>query len=87
MANKLKNYTLGRWIEGDGPGTALHHAISGEELFFSTSKGLDFGAALDYGRKNGSKLRKMTFHERARMLKALALHLNEKKKNYYHYTC
>ncbi len=83
MANKLKNYTLGQWVEGEGPGTALYHAISGDELFFSTSKGLDFGAALEYGRKNGSKLRKMTFHERARMLKALALHLNEKKKNYY----
>ena len=84
MAEKLKNYLLGRWIEGDGPGTALYHAVSGEELFISTSKGLDFGAAMDYGRKTGGvKLRKMTFHERARMLKALALHLNEKKKSYY----
>ena len=84
MAVKLKNYTLGRWIEGDGNGTALFHAVSGEELFFSTSKGLDFGGALEYGRKTGgTKLRKMTFHERARMLKALALFLNEKKKSYY----
>ncbi len=83
MAEKLKNYTLGRWIEGEGSGTALVHAVTGEELFHSSSKGLDFGAALEYGRKHGKSLRKMTFHERARMLKALALHLSEKKKNYY----
>lgn len=84
MAEKLKNYILGKWIEGDGPGTALFHAVSGKELFTSTSKGLDFKAAMDFGRmKGGFSLRKMTFHERARMLKALALHLNEKKKNYY----
>lgn len=84
MAKKLKNYTLGQWVEGDGPGTALFHAVSGEELFSATSNGLDFGAALEYGRKNGGpKLRRMTFHERARMLKALALFLNEKKKSYY----
>ena len=80
----LKNYILGQWMEGDGPGTALFHAVSGEEIFFSSSAGLDMGAALEYGRKKGGpKLRKMTFHERARMLKALALFLNEKKEKYY----
>ncbi len=84
MAVKLKNYTLGKWVEGEGSGTALYHAVSGEPLFFSTSNGLDFGAALEYGRTvGGPKLRKMTFHERARMLKALALHLTEKKATYY----
>jgi oxepin-CoA hydrolase/3-oxo-5,6-dehydrosuberyl-CoA semialdehyde dehydrogenase len=84
MAVKLKNYTLGKWIEGEGSGTALNHAVSGETLFYSTSQGIDFGAALEYGRSTGGlKLRKMTFHERARMLKALALYLNEKKPIYY----
>lgn len=84
MAEKLKNYLLGKWIEGDGPGTPLYHAVTGVEIFTATSKGLDFKAALEYGRKvGGAKLRKMTFHERARMIKALALHLNEKKKGFY----
>lgn len=84
MAEKLKNYTLGRWIEGEGAGTPLFNAITGEEIFTSTSKGLDFNAMLEFGRKQaGHKLRKMTFHERARMLKALAMHLNEKKKMFY----
>ena len=83
MAIKLKNYSLGRWFEGEGTGTPLFNAVTGEELYLSSSKGFDFEAALDYGRKNGSNLRKMTFHERARMIKALALYLNERKKNYY----
>ncbi len=84
MAVKLKNYTLGQWVEGEGLGTPLFNAVTGEELFSTTSKGLDFKAMLEYGRKvAGHKLRKMTFHERARMLKALAMHLSEKKKLFY----
>ena len=38
----------------------------------------------DYARSTGGRaLRKMSFHERARMIKALALYLNEKKKDLY----
>lgn len=74
---------MGRWIEGDGTGTPLFNAVTGQELYLSSSKGIDFGGALEYGRKKGASLRKMTFHERARMIKALALYLNERKKNYY----
>ena len=84
MALKLKNYTQGRWVEGEGIGNSLFNAITGDEIFSATSEGLDFGGMLDYGRKTaGSKLRKMTFHERARMIKALAMYLNEKKKSFY----
>mgnify|MGYP003337921517 CR=1 FL=1 len=84
MSNKLKNYVLGQWIEGSGKGTALHNAITGEEIFTASTAGLDFKSALEYARNvGGLALRKMTFHERARMLKALALHLNEKKKGFY----
>ncbi len=83
MAIKLKNYTNGEWTEGSDKGTALYHAVTGEHLFNASTKGIDFKAMLAYGRTKGSALRKMTFHERARMLKALALHLNEKKKDFY----
>ena len=39
---------------------------------------------MEYARSvGGSKLRKMTFHDRARMLKALALYLTEKKDQFY----
>ncbi|MFM2207578.1 MAG: hypothetical protein RL213_1553 [Bacteroidota bacterium] len=84
MAIKLKNYALGQWIEGAGDGTSLFHAVTGEEIFRATSEGLDFSAMLQYGRTvGGPKLRKMSFHDRARMLKALGLYLNEKKKEFY----
>ena len=51
MAVKLKNYTLGQWVEGEGLGTPLFNAITGEELFTSTSNGLDFEAMLEYAEK------------------------------------
>ncbi len=81
---KLKNYAQGKWIEGTDSGTPLFNAITGEEVGTASSKGLDFGAMLDYGRRTGGvALRKMTFHERGRMLKALALHLTSKKEDFY----
>lgn len=82
--NKLMNYALGRWIAGDGDGQMLYHAITGNEIATASSKGLDFNAILEYGRNvGGPTLRKMTFHERGRMLKALALLLNSKKEDFY----
>jgi oxepin-CoA hydrolase / 3-oxo-5,6-dehydrosuberyl-CoA semialdehyde dehydrogenase len=81
---KLGNYVLGNWMEGDGEGQALYNAVNGDLVASATTKGLDFKAILDYGRKVGSPaLRKMTFHERGRMLKALALHLFENKEKFY----
>lgn len=81
---KLKNYALGKWVEGEGEGRPLFNAVTGEKIAESTSNGLDFKAMLEYGRTvGGPALRKMTFHERARMLKALAMYLNEKKGIFY----
>ncbi len=82
--NKLKNYYCGQWLAGEGNGQELFNAITGDVVATASSKGLDFGAMLEYGRKTGgTKLRKMTFHERGRMLKALALHLTSKKEDFY----
>src|SRR6185312_9397689 len=81
---KLGNYITGKWIEGDGDGQQLYNAVNGELIATATTKGLDFASILDYGRKTGSPaLRKMTFQERGRMLKALALHLLQHKENFY----
>ncbi len=81
---KLGNYITGKWIEGDGEGQQLYNAVNGEVIATATTKGLDFASILDYGRKTGSAaLRKMTFQERGRMLKALALHLLEHKEKFY----
>ncbi|MDQ2718840.1 MAG: phenylacetic acid degradation bifunctional protein PaaZ [Bacteroidota bacterium] len=81
---KLGNYITGKWIQGDGDGQQLYNAVNGDVIATATTKGLDFASILDYGRKTGSPaLRKMTFQERGRMLKALALHLLEKKEKFY----
>jgi oxepin-CoA hydrolase/3-oxo-5,6-dehydrosuberyl-CoA semialdehyde dehydrogenase len=80
---RFQNYVLGQWIEGQGVETQLFHAISGQELGSVSSAGIDFAEVLAYGRNKGQALRKMTFQERGRMLKALALYLLERKEKYY----
>ncbi len=81
---RLKNYIAGQWVEGTGKGTKLYHAVTGEEVAEAGSEGLDFKAMLEYARTvGGPKLRAMTFHERARKLKALAVYLMSKKEIFY----
>ena len=81
---KLQNYVTGKWIAGDGNGQALVDAVSGEEIVRATTEGLDFASMLEYGRKIGNPaLRKLTFHERGRMLRALAFYLSERKERFY----
>jgi len=81
---QLKNYAEGKWVTSKNQGELLHNAITGDAIFSANSEGLDFGAMMQYARKvGGPALRKLTFHERGRMLKALALYLLEKKEYFY----
>lgn len=81
---KLGNYVTGNWIEGDGDGVELYNAVSGSTITNATSKGLDFESVLKYAREKGNPaLRKMTFQQRGRMLRALALHLLKHKETFY----
>jgi oxepin-CoA hydrolase/3-oxo-5,6-dehydrosuberyl-CoA semialdehyde dehydrogenase len=81
---KLRSYAQGEWVEGAGKGTDLFHAVTGEKVAEATSEGLDFKAMLEYGRSvGGPTLRKMTFHERAAMLKRMAKYLMERKDEFY----
>ena len=81
---QLQNYVTGKWMNGRGEGQPLFDASTGELVATATSDGLNFEDMLNYGRKVGNKnLRKMTFQERGRMLKALALYLMDRKENYY----
>ncbi len=82
--NKLQNYALGQWAAGSENGQELFNAITGEAIATVSSKGLDFGAMCNYARTvGGPKLRALTFQQRGLMLKALALHLQNKKENFY----
>ena len=81
---RYQSYIEGQWIDGKGVETTLYNAINGDVIGETSSEGFDYEAILAYGRKHGgSALRKMTFQERGRMIKALALHLLTLKKKYY----
>ena len=84
MISKLGNLVLDRWVEGDGDGTTLNSAVNGEAIASITSDGLDFADVITHARQvGGANLRRMTFHERGEMLKALAKYLMEHKKALY----
>jgi oxepin-CoA hydrolase / 3-oxo-5,6-dehydrosuberyl-CoA semialdehyde dehydrogenase len=81
---KLGNFVAGKWIETEGEGQTLFDAVTGEVLCIAGSKGVDFQQVLDYGRNTGNPaLRNMSFQERGRMLKALALHLQQHLEKFY----
>ncbi|GAC1594514.1 MAG: phenylacetic acid degradation bifunctional protein PaaZ [Hymenobacter sp.] len=84
MPASLENYALGHWVAGTGQEKELYDAVTGDVIAVASSAGLDFGAMLAYARAKGNRaLRRLTFHERGRMLKALALHLTSKKEQFY----
>ncbi|HXB33920.1 MAG TPA: phenylacetic acid degradation bifunctional protein PaaZ [Puia sp.] len=81
---KLENYITGRWITGDGEGQPLYNAFNGDLVAHASTRGLDFAAILDFARNTGNPaLRRMTFPERGRMLRALAVHLREHLEAFY----
>jgi oxepin-CoA hydrolase/3-oxo-5,6-dehydrosuberyl-CoA semialdehyde dehydrogenase len=81
---RLKSFAQGEWVEGTGEGAPLVHAVTGETFAEATSQGLDFKGMLEYARTVGNPgMRRLTFHERARMLKEMAKYLMERKDEFY----
>ncbi|HEV2285521.1 MAG TPA: aldehyde dehydrogenase family protein, partial [Steroidobacteraceae bacterium] len=81
---RLESYAAGAWRLGSGGGTALRDATTGEVITHAGAEGLDTRAMLDWARDvGGPNLRRLTFHERAAMLKALARDLTGHKDEYY----
>lgn len=81
---RLGNYVLGEWVTSDGKAADLFHAVTGEKIAEASTAGIDFKAVVDYAtRVGGPKLRAMTFHERALMLKAMAQYLMARKDEFY----
>jgi oxepin-CoA hydrolase/3-oxo-5,6-dehydrosuberyl-CoA semialdehyde dehydrogenase len=81
---KLQNYAMGEWIAGEGDGQLLYDASNGEIVASASSQGLDFDTMLRFSRTKGNVgLRKMAFHERGSMLKALAKYLHSKREIFY----
>jgi len=82
---KLENYLLGQWQPHQGDGLPQYNAITGDLIATcNTANELDYAKIFDYARTTGSPaLRQMTFRERGRMLKKLALRLYDIRKKYY----
>ena len=81
---KLLNYERDRWIGGDGNLAEISSAIDGAPVALTGSSGVDFGGMLRHAREvGGPALRKLTFHERARMIKALGLAIMARKEELY----
>src|SRR4051795_8387832 len=81
---QLLNYERDRWVAGDGNLAEIPSAIDGAPVAMTGSAGVDFGAMLRHAREvGGPALRKLTFHDRARMVKALGLAIMTRKEELY----
>ena len=80
----LRNFVAGEWVQGSGKLTELFLAVTGEKIAETSTRGIEYEAMVHHARHiGGPALRKLTFHERARRLKALALYLMERKDAFY----
>jgi len=81
---QLQSFVAGKWQAGSRNAVALRDATTGEVIASASSDGIDFAAVLEHARGvGGPSLRKLTFHERAALLKALAKMLTEHKDEFY----
>ncbi|WP_200941091.1 phenylacetic acid degradation bifunctional protein PaaZ [Microbacterium sp. Root53] len=82
----LQSYVQdGWWSPAEGAaGAEVRDASTGEVVAAVSSEGLDLGAVLEHGRTVGqASLGALTFHQRAVLLKKMALALQERKDELY----
>ncbi|GJL95291.1 MAG: bifunctional aldehyde dehydrogenase/enoyl-CoA hydratase [Hyphococcus sp.] len=80
----LKNFVADKWVEGDGGLRDMVSAVNGKPVAQTSSQGIDFKAMLDHARTvGGPALRKLTFHDRAYILKDLAKAIMARKEELY----
>jgi oxepin-CoA hydrolase/3-oxo-5,6-dehydrosuberyl-CoA semialdehyde dehydrogenase len=81
---KLRSYVAGTWYEAPDGFTEVASAVDGRPVALVSSAGLNFQRVLDHARTvGGPALRALTFHQRAELIKRLALYLNERKEPFY----
>lgn len=80
----ISSFAMEKWIAPGKDASSVDCAITGEPFGRIGGGAVDTVAMLDYARKfGGPALRAMNFHQRAKMLKALAVHLGEHKQELY----
>ncbi len=80
----VHSFIAGRWLASDDGAREIAEATTGRAMARAGHAGPDVQAMLDHARKiGGPTLRALTFHDRARLLKALAMHLDGRKQALY----
>ena len=80
----LENFAQQKWEIGTGVLADIRSAVTGDIIAKTSSEGINFKAMADYARTvGGPALRAMTLHERAYMVKDLALALTARKEELY----
>ncbi|MBQ0803280.1 MAG: phenylacetic acid degradation bifunctional protein PaaZ [Sulfitobacter sp.] len=80
----IQSFAAGQWINPRAGSRNIASAITGDVIARAGNDALDIQAMLAYAHDvGGPALRKLTFHDRAKMLKALATYLKEHKQSLY----
>ncbi|MFK8079499.1 MAG: phenylacetic acid degradation bifunctional protein PaaZ [Granulosicoccus sp.] len=86
-SHRTESYACGEWVRGSGAGKVLLDASTGAPISTVDSTGLDFKDMLIHARTRGaSRLREMSFHQRALLLKRLGQALMADKELFYAYS-
>uniref|UniRef100_UPI00260F30E0 aldehyde dehydrogenase family protein n=1 Tax=uncultured Lentibacter sp. TaxID=1659309 RepID=UPI00260F30E0 len=81
---EIASYAVGQWVAPDETARKVDCAITGEAFARIGNATLNTQAMLAHARAvGGPALRKLNFHERAKMVKALAMALSEHKQALY----
>ena len=81
--HNFSSFVMGDWIVPSHPSRVVCSAVTGQELG-CVGGALDVSGMRDYAKTyGGPSLRALNFHDRARLLKALALHLKLHRKALY----
>ncbi|MFD5215537.1 phenylacetic acid degradation bifunctional protein PaaZ [Microbacterium sp. NPDC058345] len=86
MTDYLPSFVQGQWWtpQDDADANEVRDASTGEVIARVSTSGLDLAGALEYGRTTGhANLARLTFHQRAVLLKQFALALTERKDELY----
>ncbi len=84
MTIAVTSYVAGRWQDPIGDRATLLDAATSEPVAEIGTAPIDLVPVIDHARSvGGPALRELTFHERALVLKQLALHLNGKRDEFY----
>ena len=81
---EISSFAAGHWVAPGADARLIENAVTGAPMARAGNDALDVMAMLDHARDvGGPALRRLGFHDRARMLKALAVELGKHKAALY----